>query len=72
MKKVRPILMFALTIGSILVLAMACDKLVTERTEVTLSGYPVAKFVVSADTCCRPCSLQFSDNSDGPRHTCNR
>ncbi len=61
--------MFTLTIGSVLALALACDKLITETTEVTLSGYPVAKFVVSADTCCRPCSLQFFDNSDGPRHT---
>ncbi len=67
MKKIRPILVFALTMSSILILAIACDKLITETTEVTLSGYPRADFEVSTDSCCRPCSLQFFDNSDGPR-----
>ena len=67
MKKVLPILVLALTMSSILILAIACDKLITEKTEVTISGYPRADFEVTTDSCCRPCSLQFFDNSDGPR-----
>ncbi|MGH8015424.1 MAG: PKD domain-containing protein, partial [Candidatus Zixiibacteriota bacterium] len=46
-----------------------CDELITETREVTISGYPGANFVASAETCCRPCSVQFFDNSNGPRHT---
>ncbi len=67
MKSFRPILVLALSTATILILAIACDKLITETTEVTLTGYPRADFEVSADSCCRPCSLQFFDNSDGPR-----
>ena len=69
MKRIRRILLLALTMAAILILAIACDKLITETTEVTISGYPRADFEVSVDSCCRPCSLQFFDNSDGPRHT---
>ena len=67
MKRIRLILVFALMIFGIVILAMACDKLITEKTEVTISGYPRADFEVTTDSCCRPCSLQFFDNSDGPR-----
>ena len=67
MKRIRPILVLAVTMTAILILAIACDKLITETTEITLSGFPRADFEVSTDSCCRPCSLQFFDNSDGPR-----
>jgi PKD repeat protein len=67
MKRPRVLSLF-LIIAAILVLVIAaCDKLVTERIENTLTGYPKAEFTVFPDTCCRPCTLDFKDNSDGPR-----
>lgn len=53
---------------SVFLLFSACDKLITETNEITITGYPLANFVAPVDTCCRPCSVQFFDNSDGPRH----
>jgi PKD repeat protein len=67
--RLRLIIYLLLTLSGIFFLLTACDELITENTTVNLTGYPVAKFTVSADTCCRPCSLEFRDNSDGPRHT---
>jgi len=66
--RVRTFLFLILTAAGIFLLLNACDKLITETTEITISGYPTAKFVAPIDTCCRPCSVQFFDNSDGPRH----
>ncbi len=66
--RLRTLLFLVVTAAGIFLLVNACDTLVTETTEITLSGYPVAKFVAPIDTCCRPCSIQFLDNSDGPRH----
>jgi PKD repeat protein len=57
-----------LGLSGVVMIFSACDELITETRQETLLGYPEANFVVSADTCCRPCNLVFSDNSDGPRH----
>ncbi len=66
--RLRTILFLVLTAAGVFLLLTACDKLITETTEITISGYPKANFVAPIDTCCRPCSIQFKDNSDGPRH----
>ena len=68
MKRLHLLIPFILIASAALLLPGACDKLVTETNEITISGYPNADFVVNNDTCCRPCSVQFFDNSDGPRH----
>ena len=66
MKKIWIITIFAAATTAAF-LATSCDELITDVTEVTLSGYPEANFiVVDSTTCCLPCTLQFFDDSDGP------
>lgn len=67
MKRIRLISLLLITGTLLFLLISACDKLVTETIETTVSGFPKAEFVVFPDTCCRPCTLQFRDESDGPR-----
>ncbi|MEW5994792.1 MAG: PKD domain-containing protein [Candidatus Zixiibacteriota bacterium] len=46
----------------------ACDELITEVTEVTIAGHPVAVFEADKTTCCVPCTVVFTDNSRGRIH----
>jgi len=67
--RIRVLLYLTLAALGIFLIFSACDKLITETIETTISGFPTANFVVQPDSCCRPCSIQFTDNSNGPRHT---
>lgn len=62
------ILSFFLLAAFVSIFVTACDELITEITEVTITGYPKANFLVASDSCCLPCTLQFFDDSDGPHH----
>lgn len=45
-----------------------CDELVTERIEITTAGHPDAEFdIVGNDSGCAPFTVQFMDESVGPR-----
>ena len=64
----RTLLFLFIAVSAIFLLFSACDELITETNEIIISGFPNANFVAPVDTCCRPCSVEFRDNSDGPRH----
>jgi PKD repeat protein len=51
-------------------LTAGCDELVTEVNEYTIAGNPTAEFTITDTTlmiACVPCSVQFVDQSNGPR-----
>ena len=64
-------LIIVAAILSILILLMTpgCDTLVTEITNdtITLAGHPTAEFTADKEFGCAPCTVVFTDVSDGPR-----
>ena len=43
-----------------------CDDLITETIEITEAGHPIAEFSADKDAGCTPCTVQFSNESNGP------
>ena len=56
--------------SALLVMAIqtGCDELVTEQITVIEAGHPTAEFDVDSGVGCAPWTVQFSDESNGPRH----
>ncbi|MBU8934230.1 MAG: PKD domain-containing protein [candidate division Zixibacteria bacterium] len=59
----------ALTVGmaaTLVYLVPGCDDLITETNNYIIAGHPEAEFSANKDGGCVPCTVQFSDNSQGP------
>ncbi len=61
----------SLAMIAVLIIALAyflpgCDELITETFEITEAGHPRSEFSGDKDAGCAPCTVQFTDESQGP------
>lgn len=52
----------------VMIVQTGCDELVTEQVTVIEAGHPIAEFDVDSGIGCAPHTVQFIDESNGPRH----
>lgn len=61
----------SLVLIALMIIALAyylpgCDDLITEQITIIEAGHPIAEFEADKDAGCIPCTVQFSNTSQGP------
>lgn len=67
MRRRTLLLIIAISAG-VLSLLPGCDELVTDTTQEVVAGVPTADFAATVDSGCVPLTVNFLDQSSGPRH----